>query len=182
MLSHSGAFLMGAATAVYMIPDKQIGILVLTNGTPVGLPESIALNFLDDFEYGAPKRDYLTLAGADFAKMCAGWIGSSKNYSTDNPPANPTPGAQSSSFVGTYDNPYFGKVEIEQHEGKLILRLPPLGTYYELTHWDGNTYTYYIANESSGAARRGIDFSADGQQLTVQNLKFEYSNVFKKIH
>jgi CubicO group peptidase (beta-lactamase class C family) len=180
LLSHSGAFLLGAATAVYMIPGKQIGILVLTNGTPVGLPESIALNFLDDFEYGAAKQDYLALTGAAFTKMCDGWMTSSENYSTEQPPAKPLSGDEPSTFVGTYENPYFGRVEIEQQQGKLVLRLPSLGTYYELSHWNGNVYTYYIANESSGAARRGVEFSHDGRQITVQNLKFEYSNVFRK--
>jgi len=178
-LSHSGAFLLGAATTVYMIPSKQIGIVVLTNGAPVGLPEAIALTFLDDFEYGVPRNDYLTLAGEAFAGKRNGALASSCNYSTKKPPSNPSPGGQPSSFVGTYENPYFGKLEIEEQQGKLILRLPPLGTYYELSHWDGNTYTYYIANELSGAARRGVKFS--GNSVTVENLAFEYSNVFHRV-
>lgn len=187
-LSHSGAFMSGGATTVYMIPSKHIGILVLTNGAPVGLPEAICLNFLDDFEYGAPQHDYLTILEKPFADMRNGVLASSKNYSTEMPPSNPSPGDPPSSFVGTYDNPYFGKLEIEEQQGKLILRLPPLGAYYELSHWDGNTFTYYIANEVSGAARRGVEFSGGGKQVTVQNLgfpssrhNFEYSNVFDRV-
>lgn len=178
-LSHSGAFMLGAATAVYMIPSKQIGILVLTNGSPVGLPEAIALNFLDFFEYGAPKKDYLAILEQDYAGLRHGVLDSSKDYSKEKPPSNPSPGGATSSFVGTYTNPYYGKVEIEEQQGKLILRLPPLGAYYELSHWDGNTYTYYIANEVSGAARRGVEFCGDGT-LKVENLEFEYSNVFQR--
>jgi hypothetical protein len=180
-LSHSGAFMLGAATAVYMIPAKQIGILVLTNGAPVGLPEAISLSFLDFFEFGAATKDYLALAEQVFAGMRQGVLQSSKDYSKLTPPNNPSPGGTSSSFVGTYTNPYYGHVEIEERQGKLILRLPSLGTYYELSHWDGNTYTYYIANEVSGAARRGVCFSGDGNKVTVENLKFEYSNVFEKV-
>jgi hypothetical protein len=180
-LSHSGAFMLGAATAVYMIPSKQIGIIVLTNGAPVGLPESVSLNFLDVFEYVAPRHDYLPLLEKDFADMRQGLLNSSTNYSQKKPPGNPSPGAPVSSFLGTYSNPYFGKVEIEEQQGKLILRLPPLGAYYELSHWDGNTYTYHIGNEVSGAARRGVCFSGDGSQITVQNLAFEYSNVYVKV-
>jgi hypothetical protein len=164
-----------------MIPSKQIGIVVLTNGSPVGLPEAIALTFLDNFEYGAPRADYLAAAGASFAELRKGALESSCNYSTKKPPSNPTPGGPVSSFVGTYQNPYFGELEVEEEQGRLILRLPALGTYYELSHWDGNTYTYYIANEVSGAARRGVTFSGDGKQITVENLKFEYSNVFNKV-
>jgi CubicO group peptidase (beta-lactamase class C family) len=180
-LSHSGAFMLGGGTAVYMIPSKQIGILVLTNGTPVGLPEAIALNFLDDFEYGAAQKDYLALAGQAYLGLRQGVLNSSKDYSKLKPPSDPSPGGAASSFVGTYTNPYYGSVEIEEQQGKLILRLPALGTYYELSHWDGDTYTYYIANEVSGATRRGVKFSASGQSIEVQNLCFEYSNVFERV-
>jgi hypothetical protein len=38
---------------------------------------------------------------------------------------------------------------------------------------DGKIYTYYIANEVSGAARRGVEFCGDGNELKVENLKFE---------
>lgn len=95
------------------------------------------------------------------------------------PPSNPAPGPDASSLTGTYTNPYYGKLEVEEQQGHLILRLPPLGTYYELTHWDGNTWTYYIGNEISGATRRGVDFI--GNQLCVQNLKVAYSPVFTKV-
>jgi hypothetical protein len=117
----------------------------------------------------------------DFAAMRQGVLDRSKDYSKEKPPSGPSPGGAASSFVGTYTNPYYGKVDIEEQQAKLILRLPPLGAYYELSHWDGNTYTYYIANEVSGAARRGVCFSGDGRELTVENLKFEYSNMFRKV-
>jgi hypothetical protein len=180
-LSHSGAFLLGAGTAVYMIPSKQIGIVALTNGAPVGLPEAIDLNFLDDFEFGAPTKDYLSILEGDYVALRNSVLKRSTNYSTEKPPSNPSPGAPPSSLVGTYQSPYFGKLEIELEQGSLILRLPSLGTYYELSHWDGNTYTYYIADEVSGAARRGVEFCGNGQQIKVQNLAFEYSDEFNRV-
>jgi CubicO group peptidase (beta-lactamase class C family) len=38
-LSHSGAFELGAATCVSLLPNENIGIIALTNGQPIGLPE-----------------------------------------------------------------------------------------------------------------------------------------------
>lgn len=180
-ISHSGAFLLGAATTVYIIPSKQIGIVVLTNGTPVGLPETVALNFLDDFEYGKPQDDYFTILRKDFKDVYDNALNSSTNYLEGHPRTGSAPGAPASALVGTYDNPYYGKVQVEEQAGKLVLRLPPLGNYYELSHWNGDTYTYYIANESSGATRRGVTFGNGGHTLTVQNLNFEYSDVFEKV-
>jgi hypothetical protein len=105
---------------------------------------------------------------------------SSKNNSTEKSPSNPAPGGQSSSFVGIYENPYFGKLGMEEQQGRLILRLPPLGTYYELSPLGQKYIHLYIANEVSGAARRGMEFSGDCKLIPVQDLKFEYSNVFEK--
>ncbi len=181
-LSHSGAFLLGAATTVYMIPSKQIGIVVLSNGTPVGLPETVALNFLDDFEFGTPQNDYYTLLRSFFKEDYDGALNSSTNYLAQPAPSNPAPGAPASALAGTYTNPYYGDVQVEELGGKLVLRLPPLGAYYELSPFTGDTYTYFIANESSGATRRGVTFSNGGHTLTVQNLNFEYSNVFQKVN
>ena len=60
-LSHSGAFFLGAGTAVYLLPAEQLGIVVLTNGQPMGLPEAVALSFLDLAVAGEVSRDYLPL-------------------------------------------------------------------------------------------------------------------------
>ena len=106
---------------------------------------------------------------------------SSINYSTKKPPANPSPTGNLSSFVGTYRNRYYGDLEIELRDQRLILRLPPLGAYYELSHWDGDTFTYYIGNEVSGAARRGVQFCSGGKQMLVENLVFDNDGVFTRV-
>jgi CubicO group peptidase (beta-lactamase class C family) len=179
MVSHSGAFMSGAATTVYMIPKLDIGILVLTNGAPVGLPEAVALNFLDIFQYGSAKRDYIPLLAPIFAGMRNGLLQSSEDYSKTSPPTGPSQTPAFAPLTGTYTNPYYGNLEIEQQQGKLILRLPPFATYYELSYQEGNKWTYYIANEVSGAARRAVEFS--GNSVSVENLKMAYSPVFTKV-
>src|SRR3546814_9181942 len=40
-MSHSGAFLMGTGTSFKIVPSAGIGIVVLTNGAPVGAAESV---------------------------------------------------------------------------------------------------------------------------------------------
>jgi CubicO group peptidase (beta-lactamase class C family) len=179
VVSHSGAFLSGAGTTVYMIPSLDIGILVLTNGAPVGLAEAVSLNFLDIFEYGAPQHDYIPYVTPTFNALRDGAINSSKNYGALKPPSNPSPGPDTSTLLGTYSNPYFGKVEVVERQGKFVLRLPVLGTYYELSHWDGNTWTYYLGNELSGATRRGVEL--DGNTVCIENLKAAYNPVFTRV-
>lgn len=169
-LGHSGAFDLGSATAIYMEPASQIGIVVLSNGTPIGIPESISLTFLDDFHYGYPKNDYYTIAKAYFDNLSEETQNSSTNYSKLTPPSNPSGPGDLSAYKGTYSNPYYGKLQIEVEQNKLIMRLPPRGAYYELTHWDGDTFTYYFASENTGVARRGVKFLNGGKQVLVENL------------
>ena len=60
-LGHSGAFNLGAATVVLMLPGEQLGIVVLTNGRPQGIPEAIAAEFFDTAQNGAPTVDWLAV-------------------------------------------------------------------------------------------------------------------------
>jgi CubicO group peptidase (beta-lactamase class C family) len=169
-LSHSGAFLLGAGTSVYLIPDEQVGIVALGNAAPIGLPEAVCLTFLDLFHYGAAQKDYLSLVAAGFAEFAAETQDSSPDYAKIQPPQKPAPAKPFAAYTGKYFNPYYGTVEIGAEGKQLILRLPPRGAYYELTHWDGDTFTYYFASENTGTRRRGVKFSGDGKQVLIQNL------------
>src|SRR5215471_6579905 len=169
-LSHSGAFLLGAGTSVYLIPDEQIGIVALGNAAPIGLPEAVCLTFLDLFHFGAAQNDYLALGAQSFAAFNSETQDSSPDYSKMKPPENPAPAKPFTAYTGQYFNPYYGTVEISAEGNQLILRLPPRGAYYELTHWDGDTFTYYFASENTGIARRGVKFSGDSKQVLIQNL------------
>ncbi len=181
-LGHSGAFDLGTATAVYMLPSEQIGIVVLENGTPIGVPETIGVSFLDFFHYGYAKNDYFAIFNPIFEGMLRETENSSPNYSKLPPPQNSSPAGPLSGYAGTYFNSYYGKLQIEVERNQLILRLPPRGAYYELTHWDGDTFTYYFTSESCGVARRGVKFLDGGKQVLVENLAILNSGVFDRIN
>jgi CubicO group peptidase (beta-lactamase class C family) len=181
-LSHSGAFDLGTSTAVYLLPSEHIGIVALVNGTPTGVPESVCLSFLDYFRYGYAKADYLTALKPFFENLYNKTQDSSPDYSKLQPPQNPFPAGQLSAYKGTYVNAYYGKLRIDVERNQLILRLPPRSSYYELTHWDGDTFTYYFASENTGVARRGVKFLDGGKQVLIENLAIVNSGVFTKIN
>jgi CubicO group peptidase (beta-lactamase class C family) len=181
-LSHSGAFGLGSATAVYLVPSEQLGIVVLTNGTPVGLPESVSLSFLDYFNYGEAKNDYLTVLKPIFEKLMSETEDSFQDYSKLTPPSNPGSPGRLSAYQGTYVSPYYGKLQIDVEGNKLIMRLPPRGAYYELTHWDGGTFTYYFASENTGVGRRGVKFLDGRKRVLVENLAIVNNGVFTKVN
>lgn len=179
-ISHSGAFFLGAATTVYAIPDEHLGILVLSNSLPIGLPETICLTFLDLVHYGKPQHDYLPLLGNLLGQMIVQTQGASPDYATAPSPQSPSPAKPLSTYSGTYTNEYFGNLEVSVQGDRLILRLPPRGAYYELSHWDGDTFTYYFASENTGMGRRGAKFSPEKNQVLIDNLAPEHNAVFTR--
>jgi CubicO group peptidase (beta-lactamase class C family) len=178
--SHSGAFFLGASTAVYIIPEEHIGVLALTNSLPVGLPESICLTFLDYLHYGKQRRDYLPLIAHAMDQMIAETQTESANYATLPLPNHPAAARPLTAYIGTYTNEYFGTLEIALEDKRLILRLPPRGSYYELSHWDADTFSYYFSGEDSGLARRGAKFFPDKNQVLIENLAPEHSAIFTR--
>jgi CubicO group peptidase (beta-lactamase class C family) len=179
-LGHSGAFFLGASTSVYLIPQEHLGVLVLTNSMPVGVPESICLYFLDMVHYGKPQRDYLPLLQKLFSGMIAESQDASPNYATLTPPKTATAARPLTAYVGTYSNEYFGTLEVSVQDNRLILRLPALGSYHELAHWDADTFTYYFASENTGLGRRGAKFSPDKDQVLIEMLSPEHNAVFTR--
>jgi CubicO group peptidase (beta-lactamase class C family) len=179
-LGHSGAFFLGSSTSVYLIPEEHLGVLALSNSLPVGLPESICLHFLDLVHYGKPQRDYLALIGPMMGQMMADSQNSSPDYATLPVPQNSRPAKPGSAYVGKYSNEYFGTVEVIEDKGKLILRLPPRGAYYELAHWDGDVFTYYFASENTGFGRRGAKFFPEKKQVLIESLSPEHAAVFSR--
>jgi CubicO group peptidase (beta-lactamase class C family) len=179
-VSHSGAFFQGAATAVYLVPEEHIGVLALGNSMPVGLPESICLHFLDLVHYGKPQREYLPLLAKLFSQMIVGTQDASPNYATMAQPKVAAPAKPLSTYVGKYTNEYFGSLEVSVQDNRLILRLPPRGSYYELTHWNGDTFSYYFASENTGTGRRGAKFSPEKNQVLIESLSPEHNAVFTR--
>ena len=168
-LSHSGAFLLGSSTTVRFVPDENVGIIVLSNTMPLGVPEAIALTFLDLFQYGQLRvPDWFATVHPTLQKLIEDTENKSTNYSTKTPPDSPVPSAPLSTYVGHYFNRYYGTVEIVQEHNSLAMLLPPLGQHYDLQHWHGDTFTYYLAGESSGIGRRGVRF-VPGQSLLLEN-------------
>jgi hypothetical protein len=152
------------------------------NGTPTGVPESVCLTFLEYFRYGEAKRDYLAMAGPVFQNMWNETQDVAKDYAKLEPPKKPAAAKDLSSYAGTYVSQYYGALKIEVREGRLILLLPPRDSYHELTHWDGDMFTYYFASENTGIARRGVKFLDGGKKVLVENLALAGNDgIFTKV-
>ncbi|WP_254940481.1 serine hydrolase [Cyanobium sp. Morenito 9A2] len=176
-LSHSGGFDLGAATAVYLLPGESLGIVVLTNGQPIGVPETVALSFLDLARFGRVKDDYLKPLGETFAQMAR------QAYPQVLPPAHPAPSRPWTAYSGRYGNAYVGALAVKPQGGGLALELGPQRRVYPLTHVSGDTYSYQPSGENaSGPSAVGFRVGGDGEAYEVQidNLNLEGQGVFQR--
>ncbi|MFE2528681.1 serine hydrolase [Streptomyces sp. NPDC059382] len=173
-LSHSGAFELGANTNVTMLPLEQLGIVVLTNGAPVGLADAVALDFFDFAEHGKATTDWLGLTGALYAQMEAAGR-SPTDYA--HPPAGAKPSREDGAYTGTYDNPYYGKATVTANaDGDgLTLALGPKPLRFPLTHYDGDVFSFETVGENA-VGRTGVTFS-DGT-LRVEYLDADHLGTF----
>lgn len=153
--AHSGAFTSGAATRVLMIPELKVGLVVLTNGWPVGVPEAIGQSFADLVEYGSVQEDWLAALQPVFGPF----TDATYEVNGTKKPKKPAPAKPLSQYVGTYANDYVGQVVVSERSGKLVVNVGPGGkTRLPLKHWDGDVF-YYNSIEMPPGFYSGVTFS-----------------------
>ncbi len=167
-LDHSGAFNLGAATTVSLLPGEDLGIVTLTNGQPHGYPEAINNTFIDVATDGAPQVDWLSYYAGAFQGFYAAVAANTQQWSTL--PADPEPAAADSAYVGTYQNSYYGPLTVASDGGVLSMTMgpPDSPTTFRLTHFDGNTFTYETIGENGvGPSNAVFDVGGNGVASSV---------------
>jgi hypothetical protein len=142
-LGHAGAFSAGARTVVSLLPSERLGIVVLSNAFPTGIPEAVAATFFDLAHEGQSSRDWAD----DWNRLYQSVFGPANAAAMaklGTPPASSTPPLALSAYTGDYANPYFGKATVEEAEGRLTVKLGPEGrTGYALSHFDRDLFVYH---------------------------------------
>jgi CubicO group peptidase (beta-lactamase class C family) len=180
-LNHSGAFALGAATHVNLVPAEQLGVIVLTNAQPVGIAEALGTTFLDTVLYGKPTQDWFTVYKQLFSNPAA--IGAALGFDYSKPPASPAPALKNNAYVGHYRNDYFGDVYIVEKDGGLVIVEGPENKTLPMQHYDRDTFTYETQDENA-VGRSGVTFTItpDGtaNQVVVENLNVHGEGTFKR--
>jgi CubicO group peptidase (beta-lactamase class C family) len=161
-LSHSGAFELGAGTNFVILPSANVAIVAVTNATPAGVPEALNAQFADLVQFGEIREDWYALYQGlivPMEKPVGSLVGKQ-------PPANPRPAAPLASYVGTYNNDYWGPARVTEKDGKLQLAI---GTNLNvpLNHWDAGAFTYTWVSENSPPGSVG-KATFDGDKLTLE--------------
>ena len=191
LISHTGG-LPGMLSRTAMVPELNLGVVVLTNTDPGGYSfQTISAAILDSY-LGKPKRDEISRA-AQFVKAnenagdsvtTAVW-NTVKNTKSDHLKLN--------NFTGNYRDNWFGEVKIAIKDGQLLFssarspKLRGLMFFYKANtfaiKWDYNdmecdafaTFTTDEEGRATGIRMKGIspniDFSFDFQDLDLQRVK-----------
>src|SRR6266496_2079919 len=180
-LNHSGAFDLGAATYVGLVPNEQLGIVVLTNAAPIGLAEAIGTTFLDIALYSKPAQDWFALFKQVYSNPAA--IGTVLGFDYSKPPASPASALTNGTYVGKYTNDYFGDISVVEKSGGLAIVQGPKNKAFPMKHYDRDTFTYETEGENA-VGRSGITFTIgpDGRanQVVVENLNVRGEGTFKR--
>jgi CubicO group peptidase (beta-lactamase class C family)/pimeloyl-ACP methyl ester carboxylesterase len=177
-LNHSGAFALGAATYVGLVPAEQLGIVVLTNAYPIGVAEALGTTFLDIALYGKPTQDWLVLFRQGFSPL-----GTALGFDYSKFPSAPAPALKNSAYLGSYRNDFFGEISIVEKEGGLAIIQGPKKMTFAMKHYDRDTFTYETVGEYP-IVKNGITFTIgpDGKatQVVVENLNVRGEGTFKR--
>src|SRR5216110_2321406 len=180
-LNHSGAFGLGAATYVNLVPGEQLGIVVLTNAYPLGIAEALGTTFVDIALYGKPTQDWFPLFKQVYSNPAA--IGTVLGFDYSKPPASVTSALKNSAYTGKYTNDYFGDISIVEKDGGLAIVEGPKNQTFPMKHYDRDTFTYETEGENA-VGRSGVTFTVgpDGKaaQVLVENLNVRGEGTFKR--
>ncbi|MFC5586380.1 serine hydrolase [Nitratireductor kimnyeongensis] len=173
MLSHSGAFALGAATNYIMIPSADVGIVVLTNAQPIGLAEGISMSFMDLVQFGEIQRDWLAMYPVLFGPM----LDPVGKLAGQEAPKDAKPARELADYTGTFTNDYFGNLVVEETEGGLTMTVEGTPSTFQLEHWTGDEFVFDPLNENAmPGSVSSVPFSIDG--ALANEVRVEYFNAY----
>ncbi len=135
---HTGGW-PGMVSRLTLVPDRNLGVVVLTNAELGGAFNAITLRVLDAY-LDAPKTDWNAAYGAALAKSRQNADDSWEKHLAARAKRS-TPSLPPAGYVGVWRDPWYGDVTIEQRDGRLRMAFSRtrslVGT---LEHWQHDTF------------------------------------------
>jgi len=132
LLWHDGDAL-SFGSFVGLVPDKNIGIIILTNETNVEAPNSLGPWVLDRI-LGNAKHDPVA---ENLKNAKATFEATAKQFAK---PANPRPFPPLAPLTGNFVNSSFGKAVLTLNDDALVMEVQATGAKFKLVPWDGDIF------------------------------------------
>lgn len=180
---HAGAFSVGAQTLVSIHPGAKLGLVLLTNAFPSGVPEGLADSFADLVFGSNIGKDWLRDWGNAYRNLFAPSIAADKaRYGR--PPADASASLPLPAYTGRYANAYAGGAVVAAANGTLTLTVGPgSGRTYPMRHFNRDLFLSFPdaeAPDRPSAIR--FDIGSDGQAaaMTVDALNANGLGTFER--
>lgn len=118
---------------VGLVPEKNIGVIILTNETNVESPLSFGMWVLDRI-LGNPPRDYIA---ENLANAKASFEAKVRRFAK---PPYPRPFPPRVPLAGDFVSPSFGKATVALDDDALVLEFRESGAKFRLESWDGDVF------------------------------------------
>ncbi|HEX8651504.1 MAG TPA: serine hydrolase [Pyrinomonadaceae bacterium] len=183
--SHGGG-LDGMISQVGMMPEENLGVVVLTNSeTPLA---SFMVNKVFDTFLGVPARDWSAELLAQSKQAKEAEKAEEKKLEGERA-KNTKPSLPLQGYAGTYGGEMYGEAKVTEENGHLILRLVPAPNFVgDLEHWQYDTFRIKWRDTVSYPFPRGlVTFTlnahgkVDEMKMDVPNPDFDFKELeFKR--
>ena len=149
MVYHTGV-LAGYVSRTTLIPDLNLGIVVLTNAEEESAHAAITQSILDPY-FGQPDTDWATIYHDLARREDAAALSASRSAAASHN-AQAQPSLPLARYAGRYRDAWYGDVLIEENEGKLAIRFTHSPSLVgDLEHWQYDTFVARWRNRTLGA-------------------------------
>ncbi len=152
----------GMLSEMWTLPDAQVGIVVLTNGSPHSAGPAIVSNIVDRFLLGAPAKDYLA-EGLERNRAAAVRQAEQVKRMTEARVAGTKPSLPLQRYAGTYTDALYGDLAVAVQGDRLVFRWQSIDAAAE--HWHFNTF-----REGSRSFVFQLDADANVSEVEVSGL------------
>jgi CubicO group peptidase (beta-lactamase class C family) len=160
MVAHTGG-VAGMVSRVMLVPEENLGVVILTNAEQGGAFDSILYHILDSY-FGLVPTDWIAAhkAAVEQTEKEAAEIMKQQESSraADSKPALPL-----EKYAGVYTDPWYGPVTIQMEGGKLVFTLDHTPkAIADLQHWQYDTFKAHWRDRTIEDAFLSFTLKPDG--------------------
>jgi CubicO group peptidase (beta-lactamase class C family) len=163
LVEHGGA-IDGMRSAVGMLPEEKLGVVILTNRNGSVLPHMLMYRVFDAY-LGVAKRDWSSEARQKF-KVLEDQAKVAEKKVEDERVKGTSPSLALDKYAGTYQNEMYGETKFMLKDGKLVSEFGP-NFNGDLEHWHYDTFRVVWRDRMEGKGFVVFKLNAKGKPETV---------------